>query len=82
MTSLLFQTMTEYNDIELVCLCGAPFTWTAGEQKFLNDLVNEGKIASVQQPKRCAPCRQKNREEHKRKREEYEAHQAHRNDDY
>ena len=61
--------MKEYQDIELICLCGAPFIWTSGEQKFLNDLADEGKIASVQQPRRCVPCRQQKKTQMKRREE-------------
>lgn len=52
----------EYKDIQLTCLCGEPFVWEAGEQKFLNDLASDGKIPSVQVPKRCVDCRRKKRE--------------------
>lgn len=55
---------TEYEDKNLTCvLCTNPFTWTSGEQSFLNDLKKEGKINSIMIPKRCAPCRQKKKEE-------------------
>ena len=59
--------MLEYQDIEITCLCGQPFIWTAGEQSFLNDLVLDGKIPSVQQPKRCIPCRKRKKEERESK---------------
>ena len=48
----------EYKDIELICICGAPFTWQAGEQQFMDSLMESGKIPSVQVPKRCQKCRQ------------------------
>ena len=51
----------EYKDIELICLCGESFTWSSGEQEFMYDLETRGKIDSVSQPKRCAPCRKKNK---------------------
>ncbi len=51
----------QFEDINLVCLCGESFVWGSGEQTFINDLLEKGKITSVQQPKRCAPCRAKNR---------------------
>jgi len=51
--------MKNYIDIELVCQCGESFTWNAGEQAFLNDLADKGKIPSVQQPKRFPSCRNK-----------------------
>lgn len=59
----------QYEDIELVCLCGKPFVWTAGEQKFLQALVDEGKEnrdgspVTFTKPKRCAPCRKKKKEQ-------------------
>ncbi|MEX2053047.1 MAG: zinc-ribbon domain containing protein [Candidatus Paceibacterota bacterium] len=53
----------EHQDIELVCMCGAPFIWTKGEQKFIGQLLSEGKISSIVTPKRCQPCRQKKKEE-------------------
>ena len=58
--------MNQYQDIELVCICGAPFTWTSGEQAFMHDLAEKGKIPSVQQPKRCVPCRKKKKEQRER----------------
>ena len=62
--------MNEYQDIELICVNGEPFTWTAGEQEFLNGLKDAGKIPNVQQPKRCPPCRKENKEKiDQRKRE-------------
>lgn len=45
-------------DIDLVCKdCTTHFAWTAGEQKFMDDLFKKGKVKSVSQPKRCPPCR-------------------------
>lgn len=55
----------EYEDKDLVCLCGERFVWTMGEQKFLDDLLASGKVDEVKQPKRCKPCRLKKREERK-----------------
>ena len=55
--------MNEYQDIEIICICGASFIWTIGEQKFLNDLLEKGKIGMVIEPKRCIPCRRKKKEE-------------------
>jgi putative zinc ribbon protein len=51
--------MSPYNDIDLACVCGERFTWSAGEQEFLNDLYIKGKIPAVNTPKRCPPCRQR-----------------------
>lgn len=55
--------MSEFLDIEITCICGKPFIWTAGEQEFINDLHFKGKIDKVNRPKRCVPCRQKKKEE-------------------
>ena len=57
----------EYKDIELVCLCGKPFIWTVGEQTFMNQLKEDGKISAVQTPKRCQSCRVKHKEERARR---------------
>ena len=59
--------MNQYNDIEIICICGKDFIWTSGEQNFLNALVGNWKIPSVTQPKRCPSCRQKKKEERERK---------------
>ena len=54
----------DYQDKEFTCiLCNLPFAWTSGEQSFLNDLLQKGKINSITPPKRCAPCRQKRQQE-------------------
>jgi len=67
--------MEEYQDIDLVCICGNKFTWTKGEQKFVNDLLEKGKLdrydrasgqtipGEVKTPKRCKECRLKKRKE-------------------
>lgn len=55
----------EYQDIELTCQeknCGKTFLFTAGEQDFMNGLMEDGKIQSVTAPKRCEDCRAKKRE--------------------
>lgn len=52
----------EFQDKELVCPCGNTFIWMKGEQEFLNDLYNKGKIDSLNEPKRCIPCRKKKKE--------------------
>ena len=55
---------TNYEDKEIVCaLCDTNFMWTSGEQSFLNDLKDEGKIQFVVLPKRCPDCRRKKKEE-------------------
>jgi len=61
--------MEDYKNIQLVCFCGKPFEWSVGEQKFLQDLYDKGKIPSVAIPKRCPSCRAKNRE--KKSRQQY-----------
>lgn len=58
--------MNPYQDIEFVCICGEPFVWTKGEQGFMHDLEAKGKIPSVQEPKRCVPCRKKKKEQHEK----------------
>lgn len=55
--------MDEFKDIDISCTCGFIFTWTAGEQIFLNELVKDGKIQKVVPPKRCPACRQQRKEE-------------------
>lgn len=63
----------EYQDIKLTCLCGEPFIWTRGEQKFLQSLIDDGKMnrdgtpITFIQPKRCAPCRKWNKEKRERR---------------
>lgn len=52
-------------NIEVKCFCGAQFTWTKGEQAFMNDLFAKGRIEEVQQPKRCPECRLKKKERFK-----------------
>ena len=57
----------EYKDIEIICLCGESFIWSSGEQSFMNQLKEDGKISFVQTPKRCQPCRKKHKEERARR---------------
>lgn len=58
---------TNYQDKEIVCaLCGMNFVWTSGEQSFLNDLKDAGKIQFVVSPKRCPDCRRIRKEEQER----------------
>lgn len=52
-----------FEDIEIKCVCGETFMWTSGEQGFLYDLKDSGKIQFVLTPKRCPKCRQKRKEE-------------------
>ena len=53
-----------FNDIELRCVqCDSPFIWTKGEQAFMNDLFEKGKVSSVNTPKRCKECRAKKHKE-------------------
>lgn len=49
--------MPEFYDIDITCGCGASFIWTAGEQKFMEQLKEEGKIDQINKPKRCPNCR-------------------------
>ncbi len=57
--------MNEQQDIEINCSgCGAGFTWTKGEQAFLEGLKNDGKIKDVIKPKRCSDCRIKKHQSH------------------
>lgn len=50
--------MEQYQDIEITCDCGEQFWWTAGEQKFMNRLREEGKVEEVARPRRCPRCRE------------------------
>lgn len=56
----------EYQDIELICTdkncTGKKFIFTAGEQKFFQGLLEDGKIREITQPKRCEECRAKKKE--------------------
>ena len=56
-----------YQDIQLTCFCGNSFVWTPGEQEFMDSLYEQGKITSIIQPKRCADCRLKKKEERERR---------------
>lgn len=58
----------ELKDMEIVCLdCKIKFVWTKGEQKFLHELCEEGKldkeyegrkiVGRVKTPIRCEDCR-------------------------
>lgn len=58
----------EFRDKHIICLCGQAFTWTPGEQRFLQGLVDDGKKNSdgspvvFRDPKRCVDCRRAKRE--------------------
>lgn len=65
---------TEYQDRDLTCVCGNVFIWTAGEQTFIYDLLEKGKLDEEQPdgtvrpgrviiPKRCKECRAKKKAE-------------------
>lgn len=54
--------MPRYDDKEIRCDCGDKFTWTKGEQKFMNTLLQQSKIKKVVAPVRCPDCRRKKRE--------------------
>lgn len=50
--------MSKYQDVKIVCSrCGTSFVWTKGEQKFMQDLKEAGKVPEVVTPKRCVRCR-------------------------
>lgn len=51
-----------YQDINITCVCGEKFTWTKGEQLFLDKLLEDGKITVVTSPRRCPECRAKHKE--------------------
>ena len=60
----------QYKNIEITCLfCGQEFTWTPGEQTFLQALIDDGKKnpdgsdITFTQPKRCRDCRMKKKQE-------------------
>lgn len=55
----------QYQDEALVCQennCGKEFIWTSGEKKFMDGLLEDGKIKEITPPKRCESCRAKKRE--------------------
>jgi len=46
-------------DKKITCKdCGKDFIFTESEQKFLQKLVEEGKMTEYNEPKRCKNCRQ------------------------
>ncbi len=53
----------DYEDKTITCKdCRSRFTWTAGERKFMQELLDNGKIPSLSEPVRCRPCKQLKRE--------------------
>lgn len=59
--------MIEYADKNLKCSCGQAFTWTRGEQKFMQTLFDNGVVPLLAEPKRCPDCRLKKRIKNKNK---------------
>lgn len=55
--------MEQFKDIELKCSCGKEFIWSIGEQEFINNLLESGKISSIESPKRCLSCRNKRKQQ-------------------
>lgn len=65
-----------FEDIKFDCKdCGKTAVWTKGEQEFMYELKEKGKLdeeqpdgsikpGEVKPPKRCAACRQKRRAMH------------------
>ena len=54
----------QLEEVELTCVgCEESFTWTVGEQNFMNSLFEDGKITKVTAPKRCKDCRIKKKKE-------------------
>lgn len=56
--------MPDYEEKILVCVeknCGEPFTWTPGEQRFMQSLLDAGKIDKINEPKRCLAHKQAKR---------------------
>ena len=67
----------EFENIQLMCIepsCRKSFVWTSGEQEFMHELKEKGKLDERQQdgsmkagevrpPKRCADCRAKKKAE-------------------
>lgn len=55
--------MSYYEDKDLQCMkCGAEFIWTGGEQRFMNNLLEDGKIEKVMEPRSCEECRLKRKQ--------------------
>lgn len=53
-------------DIELTCAnpkCPEPqFVWSVGEQRFMEKLLQSGKIDEIIAPRRCPDCRKARKE--------------------
>lgn len=52
--------MNDYEDKEIVCIScpdSETFIWTAGEQRFMQRLLDDGKLTKINPPKRCPDCR-------------------------
>lgn len=54
--------MDNFEDIEIKCKCGRSFVWTAGEQKFMSKLLQEGKLQRIFTPRHCPKCRRHKKE--------------------
>jgi hypothetical protein len=71
MTIELHKNKMEFQDKTFTCIaCGSTSVWTAGEQQFIQDLKEKGKLdermpdgsiraGEIKPPKRCADCRKK-----------------------
>jgi len=56
-------------DKTLTCSdCGEDFVFTEAMEKNLHKLVQEGKIETYNEPKRCHPCRLAKKQRHKTRR--------------
>lgn len=51
-------------DISIICLCGQEFKWKVGQQEYMEQLLAEGKVSGIYQPKRCPDCAEKKRALH------------------
>lgn len=58
--------MSTYTDKQITCLCGEQFIWTKGAQRFMYQLLDNGKIEMVEPPKRCKACLLKKKLRHKK----------------
>lgn len=66
-----------FQDKQLICehlldkdtgeRCGKHFVWTKGEQAFMQDLFENGKIPEVVTPRRCRECRLKKKQDRNQK---------------
>jgi hypothetical protein len=65
-TNKIVSATLMYEEKSLVCAekgCGRTFVWTVGEQKFMAQLLEEGKIDFLAEPKRCPKCRAKRKQQ-------------------